>query len=153
VAREGVTPDRIVVLGNSMGSGLAAYIAHKHQVAGFISVAGFSQLSEVVRGRPWYRPLVAGLRVDFPVLPLLQRTPSLRCVIVAHGGQDTVVPVSHAHQIASSLVRDGFEVSLLEDPRAGHNDIYYAVERDLLEVGRRCVVDQLAPTIRPSKQR
>lgn len=114
--RPDVDPDRIVYLGRSLGTGVAAALAAEPPAGAapralvllspFTSVAGFAWklgLPPAVVRHPF--------RNDDALANLT--TP----IFIAHGTADTIIPIDHARALAR-VTRD---VTVIEDP-AGHND-------------------------------
>ena len=133
----GLPYSRFVVLGNSIGSGPAAYIAGKIQPRALILIAGFKDFGELVGGIPPYSFLRFGLRYQFPVTKHLEALTG-QCVVLAHGKRDQTIPFWHLSQIAKALPATT-SVSLLESEIAGHNDIFYKVEDQLIEKTKACL--------------
>lgn len=90
VKERGVRPDRIVVLGQSLGSAVAVDLAAKRPVAGVILEAGFPSARRVAEEAIWIPGLGYLLRSKFDSARKLK---SIRVpVLVAHCRQDPVIP-------------------------------------------------------------
>jgi alpha-beta hydrolase superfamily lysophospholipase len=115
------SPDhQIVVLGHSVGAAAAILTASRGQEIDLvISVSGFAHPKLMMNrhlDRPWLpkflRPLimnyiqwVIGFRFD-DIAPM-NRVPHLRCpVLLAHGTDDTVVPIDDMHLIEASATAE-----------------------------------------------
>jgi len=90
VKERGVRPDRIVVLGQSLGSAVAVDLAAKRPVAVVILEAGFPSARRVAEEAIWIPGLGYLLRSKFDSARKLK---SIRVpVLVAHCRQDPVIP-------------------------------------------------------------
>lgn len=108
----GVQPNRLLVLGRSLGGGSAVYLATQRPIAGIILESTFTSPFRVI--------------VPFPIVPFDKFTNLLRLqqvnvpVLVIHGEQDQVVPIQHGRQLFAAASDP--KMSLWVD-RAGHSDI------------------------------
>ncbi len=109
-----VSPDRILVLGRSLGAGTACYLAEKYPVAGLIFESGFLSAPRVVtRVR----------LLPFDPFPNIRRIKRISCPkLFLHGTQDSVIPFWHGQKM--------YELS--PDPKrhmwvngGGHDDLVY----------------------------
>lgn len=115
----GRTEGPVVLLGQSLGSGVAVHLAAGREVAGLILVSSYDSVLEVARSTYFF----------LPVAPLLKDTfrSDLRIAAVAapklflHGRRDGIIPLEHgealfalAPQPKRMLVLDAY----------GHNDIW-----------------------------
>jgi len=90
VKGRGIRPDRIVVLGQSLGSAVAVDLAAKRPVAGVILEAGFPSARRVAEEATWIPGLGYILRSKFDSARKLK---SIRVpVLVAHCRLDPVIP-------------------------------------------------------------
>ena len=87
----GVTPQRLLVQGRSLGGGSAVYLASHYPVAGVILESTFTSAFRVV--------------VPIPILPFdkftsLNRLKRVKApVLVMHGDQDQVIPFDHGRRL------------------------------------------------------
>ena len=118
LARQGVPPGRVVPIGNSLGSGVAAELAARHPVGGLVLISGFTSLADVA---------AAQMRI-FPVRLLLRdryenaaKLPGVAApVLVLHGARDRLIPPSHAAALARAARRSELVIA----PGAGHELAY-----------------------------
>jgi pimeloyl-ACP methyl ester carboxylesterase len=113
-----LAPKRVIAVGFSIGSGVAAYLARQRPAAGLILVTPFDSLEELARDLYWWAPVSLLLRHRMPVVEYVRdlRTPT--ALIVA--SQDTIVPARR-----SALLRDAIPNLILDRAiEAGHNDLY-----------------------------
>jgi fermentation-respiration switch protein FrsA (DUF1100 family) len=117
---EGVAPARIVLWGESLGTGPAVRLAAEQPEA----------VGAVVLESP-YTSLLALARLHYPLLPSgallrdhydsLSRIAAVRApVLILQGGRDTLVPPEMGRALAAAAT---VPVELWEAPGAGHNEI------------------------------
>jgi fermentation-respiration switch protein FrsA (DUF1100 family) len=96
VARPEVDDSRIVFHGRSLGGGAVCALARHKRPAAFILQSTFTSVADIARG--WFVPraLVADPFDSREVLGTLRDTP----VLIVHGERDSLIPVSHAHELA-----------------------------------------------------
>lgn len=95
--QEGVTEDRLVIHGESLGSGVAAQLALEHPPAALVLEAAFVSIPAVgKRQYPWL-PVHRLTRDRFETLAKIGR---IRCpVFLLHGEDDDLVPVDMARAL------------------------------------------------------
>lgn len=135
--REKIDPSRLIVLGNSIGSGPAAYLASKLHPKILVLVAPFEDITTVVQKSQFYKFFTPFLRYRFPVKEFISTLDKRTCVILAHGEADEVIPVGHTHNLTNALSPDVVRFALYS-PDASHRDIYYKVEKQLIAAIREC---------------
>jgi pimeloyl-ACP methyl ester carboxylesterase len=142
----GVSPENAIVLGNSLGSGIASHLAKTIQPKALILIAPYASIPAVVRSRIVYRPFEWVLRYNLSVVDDL-RALTRGEVIVAHGKADGVIPFDNFTQIVETLSHNReVKVTPLVSETAGHNEIYYAVEDELVSALKKASGLVLYPT-------
>ena len=123
-----ISPQRVVLLGRSLGSAPAARLSTRVPHAGTILVSPLPSAKRMARR------MFAELPVDwfgtakFPVIEwVAQRT---RPLLVIHGNLDRVIPLKYGREVFAAAANPK-EFLLLEG--AGHNDILAAGGRRYLE--------------------
>ena len=122
-ARADVDPKRIVVMGRSLGTGVAARVAAERPVAGAVLVSPYDSLVELGRGHyPWL-PVSWLLRHRFDSLAAIKeaRVPMLAIV----GTADGIIPLSRSRALYDAWPGPKHWVAL---EGAGHNNVSMAVE-------------------------
>jgi hypothetical protein len=113
VERPEVDPSRVVFVGRSLGGGVVSALARRRAPAALILQSTFTSVPALAAR--WYVPRIL-IRDAFDTLDLLER--GFRApVLVFHGTEDTLIPVSHARQLARAV---DAELVLYA---AGHNDL------------------------------
>lgn len=133
----GVEFGRFVLLGNSIGSGPAAYLASKIKPHALLILAGYADFRDLVESKPLYGLLTPFLRYRFPVTSYLEELSS-QCVVLAHGERDQTIPFENLRALRSAVPRT-VRLSVLDSPEASHNDIFYKVEEQLIAKTRECL--------------
>lgn len=118
VSHERVPPQDVVVMGRSLGSGVATWLASQRPVRAVILVTPFDSMVAVARGHYPIFPVGWLLRHRFPS-DELARALDLPVVMLAAEG-DSIIPPSHA--VALHAVWAG-EKSLHVLPGVDHNDV------------------------------
>ena len=92
-----IAPNRIVLLGESLGGGIAVELATRHEHRALVLVYTFTTLPEAAKFRyPWL-PTKLLMRTRFDNLSKLGRC--TRPVFIAHGTADEIVPFHHGEQL------------------------------------------------------
>lgn len=91
LARCGVGPDRLVLYGESLGSGVAVGLAAKRDVAGVILEAPFTSVAEVAQYHYSFVPASLLVRDRFDSLSRIGDVKAP--ILILHGEQDRIVPV------------------------------------------------------------
>jgi fermentation-respiration switch protein FrsA (DUF1100 family) len=116
----GVAPSRIVLWGESLGTGLAIRLAAEQPRAMAAVILESPYTSLLALGRLHYPLLPAGLllRDRYDSLALMPRVEAP--VLILQGARDTLVPPAMGREIAAAARAP---VTLWEAPNAGHNDL------------------------------
>ena len=115
---EAIPPNRVVLYGESLGSGVAVQLAAQHDVAALILEAPFTSVAEVAQCHFPYVP-AARLVIDrFDSLSLIGRIRAP--ILVLHGERDRVVPMRYGRTLfnAAPEPKEGWFV-----PEAGHENL------------------------------
>ncbi len=111
-AQRGVTPDRIIVWGRSIGSGPSVHLAATRKVGGLVVESGFTSAFRVmtrIRLMPFDR---------FDNLKQLER---VSCpVLVIHGRDDEIISFRHGERLYERARQPKMQFWV---DKAGHNDL------------------------------
>jgi fermentation-respiration switch protein FrsA (DUF1100 family) len=121
-ARTHVNPSDVVVIGYSIGTGPAAYLAQRYNTKKLFLFAPYYSLRDLVSARPvvgWLSPL---LKYEFPTGRYLAATKGTE-ITLFHGLDDEVIPPAHSERIVSELA-PGTPRELLLVPGQNHNTIF-----------------------------
>jgi hypothetical protein len=110
--------ERVVAVGFSIGSGVAAYLARQRPVAGLIMVTPFDSLEALARNIYWWAPVGLLLRHRMPTIDFVRESLEPTAVIIAE--RDTIVPARRSKPLRAAIANLVFERTI----EAGHNDLY-----------------------------
>ena len=115
---EGVASNRLVLYGESLGSGVAVELAARHEVAGLILEAPFTSVAEVAQCHFPYVPAARMVIDRFDSRSRIGRVSAP--ILVLHGERDRIVPVRFGRALfdAAPEPKEGWFV-----PEAGHEDL------------------------------
>jgi fermentation-respiration switch protein FrsA (DUF1100 family) len=91
LTERGIAPNRLVLYGESLGSGVAVALAAHDEVAALVLEAPFTSVAEVAQYHYSFVPAAALLRDRFDSLSRIGRARAP--ILVMHGGRDRVVPI------------------------------------------------------------
>jgi fermentation-respiration switch protein FrsA (DUF1100 family) len=133
VAARGIAPDRVVLLGESLGTGVAVQMAVEQRVAALVLEAPYSSVADVAQGDfPWF-PVWWLMRDRFDSVEKIARVGAPLFVI--HGGLDRTIPVRFGRTLFAAAVQPKEAMWL---PDAGHDVIgKYAVDTAVLDFLKR----------------
>lgn len=115
-----IAPERIVLFGESLGSGIAtALAADRDDLAALVLDAPFDSVTEVASRLYWYVPVRLLLKDSFDSI---SRIADVRIpVLIGHGGQDRVIPERHGRRLFNAANEPK---SFAYKPDAGHVDLF-----------------------------
>jgi hypothetical protein len=115
LGRLGVLPSRVVLVGRSLGSGVAVELATRRRVAAVVLVSAYTSIVDM--GRTVAGPIASlVIRDRFDSLSKIARVASP--VILLYGTRDDVVPVEMGRRLAAARSSS----RCVEVPDATHND-------------------------------
>ena len=110
---------RIVAVGFSIGSGLAAHLAAHRPVAGAILVTPFDSLTAVAAGQARWLPVRLLWRNKLD--PAAELRASRVPIAILAGARDTLIPPPRTDALRQAVPNLVYDRTI---PEAGHNDIY-----------------------------
>ncbi|HYG88432.1 MAG TPA: alpha/beta hydrolase [Azospirillum sp.] len=124
----GVSSARIVLAGNSLGSGVAVELAASHQVAGLVLISAYTSLPDVAAAAFPFVPVRLLMRDRFDNIGKLSRVKAP--ILILHGTNDLTIPHSHAVALAGEAGPRG---KLETFPGLGHELVYDPVISPVIE--------------------
>lgn len=122
-AVERVKPKRVIAVGMSIGSGVAAELASRRKLDGLILVTPFDSLKAVAQSMyPWI-PIGPIFEHEIDEGAALERAEAPVAIIAAE--RDEIVPSARTDALRPRVRNLAFDRTI---PRAGHNDIYVRSE-------------------------
>jgi uncharacterized protein len=116
--REGVAANRLVLYGESLGSGVAVALAVQHEIGALILEAPPTSVAEVAQ---CHFPYVPASRMVIDRFDSLSRIGKVKApLLVLHGERDRVVPVRFGRALLNAALepKEGWFA-----PEAGHEDL------------------------------
>lgn len=110
----------IIVVGESIGTGVASYHASIHAPDRLILISPFTSLLDLARGRFWFYPVSVLVDNAFDNAKLLSAYKGP--VLVIHGRKDDLIPFRLGKELFGAIPSDG--KIFFELPGAGHNDVF-----------------------------
>jgi fermentation-respiration switch protein FrsA (DUF1100 family) len=116
--REAVAPNRLVLYGESLGSGVAVQLAAQHEVAALILEAPLTSVAQVAQHHFPYVPAARMVTDRFDSLSRIGKVTAP--ILILHGDHDRVVPVRYGRALfdAAPEPKEGWFA-----PEAGHEDL------------------------------
>lgn len=114
--RSDIDPARTILVGRSIGGGVALAVAPTIKPAGVITISTFRSITLMARGYG-----APSFLVQSPFRNDEALTQSTAPVLVLHGVDDTFIPVTHARALAAVTRPAGASTTLIELP-GDHND-------------------------------
>lgn len=111
----GIAPGEVVIVGNSIGSGVAVQMAAEHRVRALVLISPFASLSRLVGEKVRWLPTGILLRDRFENIDKIGAIEAP--VLILHGDADSVIPPAHAEALAQA--RPAAELEIF--PGAGHD--------------------------------
>ena len=130
VLAAGVRPERLLLIGRSLGSGVATELALRQPCALLVLISPYTSMVDMGRG-------LAGPAAPFAVpdrYDNLGKITRVRCpVVILHGTRDEVIPVTMGRALAAAAPG----IAFVEIPSASHNDFPGLEELVVREVGKK----------------
>ncbi len=95
--RDDVDPQRIAVMGRSLGSGVAAHVASRRDVRAVILVTPYDSIARLAADRFWFVPVSVILKHRFDSIALAPKVRKPALFLVA--ARDDAIPPVHAQRL------------------------------------------------------
>src|SRR5947209_3267535 len=141
VRERGVTPDRVALYGQSLGTTAAVDVAGGKTCGALVVESGLSSAGDMAGAiMPWLPRFVRGWTKN--KFDSVAKLPRVRCpVLVVHGARDEIIPVEQGRKLFDAAPEPK-QLRIIEG--AGHNDLSI--------VGGERYIDSLADFIKGSIQ-
>ena len=107
LAGRGVALRETVIIGNSIGSGVATEMALRHQPRALILIAPFTSLPDAAVESLWWLPVGSLMRDRFDNL---DKVPGIHVpTLIQHGSADDLIPQSHGLALSRAAPKAKFQ--------------------------------------------
>lgn len=134
---QGIVPERIVIVGQSIGGGAATYLASREKASGLILEAPFTSLVDIAARQVRFVPMRFLIRDRYPNQ---DRVAAIKMPLaLIHGAEDRVIPIGMGAQVFSAAPEPKcfFAIS-----GGGHNDLWLrGIDEIVRENARTMVTD------------
>lgn len=117
IMRRGVPLNRIILLGHSLGSGPAVWLATRHRAAALVLFGAFTSIPDAAADRYPFLPVRYAAGVHFDSLSRMHDVHIP--VVVTHSRTDTLIPYSHAIRLFQAA-NEPKRLITFETPAADH---------------------------------
>jgi fermentation-respiration switch protein FrsA (DUF1100 family) len=119
LSNEGIAADRIVVFGESLGTGVATHLASRHQIAALVLEAPYTNITAMAARHYPFLPVSLMLHDRFDSL---SRIAQVRApILIMQGGLDQIVPPELGVEL---FVAAPEPKELWSVPQGGHENLY-----------------------------
>jgi uncharacterized protein len=127
LAARGIGPDRVILSGASLGTGVAAEMARRGRGARLVLVSPYTSIADLVTTAVLGAPIGFLLADRFDTL---EKASAIRVpTLVIHGDADEIVPFAMGQRVAGSIVK----AELLRVRRGRHGDLFVREGRRLFD--------------------
>ena len=130
--REAITPQHLILVGYSIGTGFAAYAATVHHPALLVLFAPYSSIPDAAFAQPlagyFYRILAPFLRWNAPSKDFVSQLHKTALLLI-HGGKDSLLPISGSLTIEKHY--SGSYLRTIYPPQADHNNLLFVSEEQI----------------------
>ena len=129
-------PERIVVWGESLGTGVGVALASTQRVGGLVLEAPFTSAADVGAGVYWYLPVQLLMKDPFRSDARIGKVTAP--LLVLHGGHDRVVPIAQGERL---FARANEPKRFVRFAKGEHNDLDQHGALDVV----RAFIAEIAP--------
>jgi len=112
--------EKVIIYGQSIGSGAASYHAFLGNVDDLILVSPFSKLKDVVQSKYIFYPVFILLKEKYDNIKWLKNYKG--SLLIVHGDQDFIIPHKFSKKLFNSIENKNKDYVLIEEK--GHNNIW-----------------------------
>ena len=100
----GVSADRIILFGRSLGGAVATWLAVQQAPGALIIESTFRSVPELAADIYWFLPVRSLARIEYPVERLIGEVSTP--VLIVHSRDDEIIPFSHAEALHAAAGTD-----------------------------------------------
>ncbi|MDF1747900.1 MAG: alpha/beta hydrolase [Alphaproteobacteria bacterium] len=118
--QRGVTPERTVLYGESLGTGIATTLAMQPETARCLVLdAPYDSIAAVASRHYWFVPVGALLKDRFSSIDRISEVQVP--ILIGHGQKDRVIPIAHGRRLYEAA---NMPKTFALKPLAGHTDLF-----------------------------
>ena len=137
IETEGIAPERIVVYGESLGTGVATRVASEHQIAALVLEAPYTSIAAMAAGQFPYFPVRLMLKDRFDSLSRIEQVRAP--ILIMQGERDQIVPPALGRELFAAAPEPK---EFWSSPDGGHDDLFgVGADEAVLDFLRRRVRD------------
>ncbi|SMF23659.1 hypothetical protein SAMN02745866_01526 [Alteromonadaceae bacterium Bs31] len=111
--------DRTIVIGRSLGSGVATYLASEREVDSLVLVTPFDSITSIAKNAYWFYPVDWMIRDKFNSLSRAEKIQSPTLLLVAE--KDQIVPPVHSQKLLNGFAPGVAKIATIKG--TSHNTI------------------------------
>lgn len=115
---KGFEAKNIIIVGESLGTGIAVEMAAKQQFAGVFLITPYTSIANRAQEMYWYFPIKSLVKDNFSSEDKIDKINAP--LLIVHGTNDTVIPHSHAERLIE-LAREPKKIIIY--PGFGHSNL------------------------------
>lgn len=116
--RLNIAPDHIMLVGESLGTGVAVQVAAQRKVAAVALEAPYTAAADVASERYWWLPVSLLMKDQFRSRDVIARVAAP--LLIQHGDADTIIPVAQGRALFT-MANEPKQIVII--PGAGHDII------------------------------
>lgn len=120
LTKRSIMPEQIMLVGESLGTGVAVQLAAQRKVAAVALEAPYTSVADVAASIYWWLPVRLLLKDTFHSRDHIGRIGVP--VLIQHGDQDGIIPVDHGHRLFA-MANEPKELVII--PGMGHEAIQH----------------------------
>lgn len=128
--KKNVDANRVGILGISVGTGPASYLAQRYKAGKLVLVSPYFSIRDLVAEMPLYGLLVPFFKYRFPTAEYVARATETE-ITIFHGVQDSTIPFAHSERIVKQLPPE-IRCKLVRVEQAGHNDMLLVSHAEII---------------------
>lgn len=118
IVKQGVVEQDIILMGRSIGSGVATHLATRYDVAALVLISAYSSLTDIAADHYSYFPVSLLMRDKFNNAAKIKKTTAP--LMVFHGEMDKIIPLKYGLKLYDAAEGDK---AFIRIPERGHNNL------------------------------
>lgn len=114
----------VSVIGRSLGSGIATYLASQREISKLVLATPFDSLQNIAQSRFWIYPSSIILKDKYRSIDRVKNIDVQTLILIA--GNDQIIPYQNSVNLSEAFPEEQISVKIIKN--RGHNDISTSVE-------------------------